>query len=148
MLIAPIVVAAWLYSRARARAALEPPTLVVVGPRRPGIRESAWGTQELAAVFFLAAGALLLPVIGPLVGMVLVWTSTPWTAREKGIATAIGFGGILLPVLVLPLLTRDLRRSHVRVGRQHHLRDASLLSILSFPAAALYLTIVLNRRPR
>ena len=78
--------------------------MVVVGPRRPGIRDSAWGTHELAAVFFLAAGALLLPVIGPLVGMVLVWTSEAWTSREKGIATAIAVGGILLPVLIFALL--------------------------------------------
>ena len=104
VLVAPIVVAGWLYSRARARAALEPPTIVVVGARSGAIRESAWGTLELAAVFFLAAGALLLPVVGPLIGIVLVWTSQAWTSREKAIATAIGFGGLLLPVLVFALV--------------------------------------------
>jgi hypothetical protein len=103
VVVAPIVVAGWLYSRARARAALEPPTIVVVGARQRGIRDSAWGTHELAAVFLLAAGALLLPVVGPLVGMVLVWTSREWTHREKWIATAIASGGIVLPVLLVAL---------------------------------------------
>ena len=55
-------------------------------------------------MFFLAAGALLLPVVGPLIGIVLVWTSQAWTSREKAIATAIGFGGLLLPVLVFALV--------------------------------------------
>ena len=94
-LIGPIVVAGWLYSRARARAALEPPDLVPVGPPRAG---SPWGGLEVAAVVLLAAGAFVLPFIGPVVGLVLAWTSSAWTSTEKVVATAVASIGLLVPL--------------------------------------------------
>jgi hypothetical protein len=101
--IAPVVVAGWLYAKARARAAMEPPTLVMVGPRRH-IQDSPWGSVELAAVLLLAAGPFLLPVIGPIIGLVLVWSSQSWTTQEKGVATAIAASGVLLPFALFLLL--------------------------------------------
>jgi hypothetical protein len=98
VVIAPIVVAGWLYSRARARAALEPPVEVVVAAPRT---TSPWGGLEIAAVVLLAAGAFVLPGIGPVVGLVLAWSSTAWTTREKWVATAIAAGGLLIPLVLL-----------------------------------------------
>jgi hypothetical protein len=97
VLIAPIVVAGWLYARARARAALEPPTYVAVGPRRR-IQDSPWGSVELAAVLLLSAGPFLLPVLGPIIGLALVWSSQSWTTEEKGIGTAIALSGLVVPL--------------------------------------------------
>jgi uncharacterized membrane protein len=60
---------------------------------------SPWGAVELVAVLALTVGALVLPVVGPLAGIVLVWVSTRWTRREKGIATVL----TALPVLTIAL---------------------------------------------
>ena len=97
-LIGPIVLAGWLYARARARAALEPPELVPVGPPRAG---SPWGGLEIAAVVLLAAGAFVLPFIGPIIGLVLAWTSSAWTSTEKVVATAIASIGLLVPIVLV-----------------------------------------------
>ena len=64
-------------------------------------RSRGWGTMELAAILFLTVGAVFLPVIGPLIGMVLVWMSTVWTTRQKWIATLIVGILLVLPVVLL-----------------------------------------------
>ncbi len=60
---------------------------------------SPWGALEVIAVLALTVGTFVLPVVGPLVGIVLVWGSTRWTRREKGIATVL----TALPVVALVL---------------------------------------------
>ena len=70
-----------------------PPPVVERGPR--------WGTTELAAILFLTVGAIFLPVVGPLIGLVLVWMSGEWTTREKSVATLIVVVLLLLPVLLI-----------------------------------------------
>lgn len=89
--VAPVVIAVLLITRARARAATEPPVEVWRGPGT-----SNWGPLEIAAVALLAAGAFVLPIIGPIAGLVCVWISTAWTTTEKWIATAL----TLVPVAV------------------------------------------------
>ena len=62
------------------------------GPRRSGT------TLELAAVLMLTAGSFV-PVVGWLVGVVLLWTSRLWRLREKVLGTLVfplGPGGVLL----------------------------------------------------
>ena len=56
-----------------------------------------WGAVEIAAILFLTVGVLV-PIIGPVLGLLLVWLSSRWTTRDKVIAT-----GIMAVVLVLPL---------------------------------------------
>ena len=53
----------------------------------------------MIAVLGLTLGTFVVPIIGPLVGIILVWMSTRWSDREKTIATVLTF----LPVLVLSL---------------------------------------------
>ncbi len=77
-----------------APAATPPPTPVVERGRR-------WGTLELAAILFLTVGAIFLPVVGPLIGIVLVWMSTAWTTRQKLIATLIVVVVLVVPVIGL-----------------------------------------------
>ena len=60
---------------------------------------SPWGALEVIAVLALTVGTFVLPVVGPLVGIVLVWGSTRWTRREKGVATVL----TALPVVALVL---------------------------------------------
>lgn len=93
-LVAPFVVAVVLYRRARRRADAEPPV-----PRGAG--GSGWGGLEIAAVVLLGLGSFVLPLVGPLVGLVLVFSSQRWSGREKGIATALTLLPGLLWIFVL-----------------------------------------------
>ncbi len=72
----------------------QPPTSQVLSAPPP---PSPWGTVEIVAVLGLTAGAVLIPVVGPLIGLCFVWASTQWTNREKGVATLLA----LLPVIAL-----------------------------------------------
>jgi uncharacterized membrane protein len=63
----------------------------VVAPAR-----SAWGPLEIIAILLLIAGTFLIPVIGPLAGLVCAWLSPAWTRREKWFATLLCSGSILL----------------------------------------------------
>lgn len=62
-------------------------------------------TLETVAVLMLTAGSFL-PVVGWLVGVVLLWTSGLWRVREKVLGTLIfplGPGGVLLLGGLMPL---------------------------------------------
>ncbi len=61
--------------------------------------ESPWGAMEILAVVGLTVGTFVLPIIGPVVGLVLAWASERWTSREKWVATIL----TVLPVIVLAL---------------------------------------------
>jgi hypothetical protein len=58
---------------------------------------------DLLAVVGLVVGSLVLPVVGWLVGLVLLWRSRSWTTLEKLVGTLVWPGGLLLP-LALPFL--------------------------------------------
>ncbi len=60
---------------------------------------SAWGPLEIMAVVLLVVGTFVIPVIGPLAGLVCAWLSPAWTRGEKWVATALSSGAILLAVL-------------------------------------------------
>ncbi len=83
-IVAPVVVAILLFVRARDRAAAEPAVETWV----PAAAPPRWGGLEICAVALLIGGALLLPVVGPVAGLVCVWASDAWTTKEKWIATA------------------------------------------------------------
>lgn len=68
----------------------EPATHQNATPGRP-----AQGTgMELAAVLFLTVGSLLLPFLGWIVGLVLLWSSRLWTPRDKILGTLVWPGGL------------------------------------------------------
>jgi uncharacterized membrane protein len=64
-------------------------------------RESRWGVVEVGAILLLTVGAIFLPIVGPMIGLVLVWISTEWTTPQKWVATGIVLILLLLPVLLL-----------------------------------------------
>ena len=49
----------------------------------------------------LTVGAVLVPFVGPSLGLVFVWLSARWTQRQKLVATAIVLTLLVLPVLLL-----------------------------------------------
>jgi len=95
---------------------LGPPEEIVAAEAEPGAaqpvsairasaagtaRSSPWGALEVIAIVLLTAGAVFLPFVGPVLGLVLVWLSTRWTTGEKLIASAIVFLLLILPLILL-----------------------------------------------
>lgn len=60
-----------------------------------------WGPLEIMAVVLLIGGGFVIPIIGPLAGLVCAWFSPAWTRGEKWIATALSSGSILLVAALL-----------------------------------------------
>lgn len=59
-------------------------------PEKPRIR-----AREITTVILLLVGGLLVPLIGWVVGVVLLWTSNAWRTRDKWIGTLLFPGGLL-----------------------------------------------------
>jgi hypothetical protein len=101
VLLAPVVVAVVLMRTARRRAAAHP-VLVPQGgsPYGPSAYgpppASPWGALEITGVLVLGLGGLLIPVVGPLIGLALVLASPRWTRTHKLVAACL----CVLPVLV------------------------------------------------
>lgn len=68
--------------------------------------ESRWGLLETIAVLLVTVGAVLLPILGPLVGIVLIIVSTRATWRTKFVVSTAGIAltGLLL-LVILPVRT-------------------------------------------
>jgi hypothetical protein len=85
-----------------------PPAAQAVAP--PGA--PSWGTTEWVAVGLLTIGAVLLPVIGPIAGAVLAWTSRLWSRGAKVLVTALALvptalivvGGLFLVAFSSPMV--------------------------------------------
>jgi uncharacterized membrane protein len=60
---------------------------------------------EISTLLLLLVGGVVLPVIGWLIGVVLLWVSDAWDGRDKLIGTLIVPGGLLLPVALLTMAT-------------------------------------------
>ncbi|WP_432705602.1 HAAS signaling domain-containing protein [Actinoallomurus iriomotensis] len=52
------------------------------------------GALELVTVVLLLIGGIVLPVLGWLAGVVLLWASARWTSRDKLIGTLVFPGGL------------------------------------------------------
>jgi hypothetical protein len=62
---------------------------------------SPWGPLEIIAVALLIVGTFVVPIIGPLAGLVCAWLSPAWTRGEKWIATLLTSGAIILAAAVV-----------------------------------------------
>jgi len=67
----------------------------------PAAAPSAWGATEIAAILLLTLGAVFLPFVGPLLGLIFVWASTQWTNQQKLVATGIVVVLAILPIILL-----------------------------------------------
>ena len=59
------------------------------------------GALEMAAVLFLLFGGIVIPFLGWVVGVVLLWMSPRWTTRDKLLGTLVWPGGLLAPALLV-----------------------------------------------
>jgi hypothetical protein len=137
-LVAPIAVAVLLLRRARARAAAEPPVV-----RPVGAGGSPWGGLEIAAVVLLAVGPFVAPVAGTAVGLVLMWCSPRWSTGEKAIASILALVPAALLAVAFGLSLVGLASGGVFAG----VLGLVVLAFLGSVAAAVYLAVVLSRRP-
>lgn len=58
-------------------------------------------TFELVAVVLLLIGGIVLPVLGWVIGVVLLWASAQWTMRDKLIGTLVVPGGLAVAAWTL-----------------------------------------------
>lgn len=72
---------------------------------RFGVQPRKSRTLEIATLVLLLLGGVVLPVIGWLIGVVLLWVSDAWDSRDKLIGTLVVPGGLLLPLALLTLGT-------------------------------------------
>lgn len=74
------------------------PARAAGGIEPPSPRHRWWRLTDALAVILLLIGAFFPPVLGWVVGVVLLWTSTTWTSREKALGTLVVPGGLAAPV--------------------------------------------------
>ncbi|HEY7283059.1 MAG TPA: hypothetical protein VID47_15840 [Actinomycetota bacterium] len=72
----------------------EPSEIAAEARARFGIRPPRAGGLEVWALILIPIGGLVVPVIGWIVGVALLWASRVWTTREKWIGTLIVPGGL------------------------------------------------------
>jgi hypothetical protein len=70
---------------------------------RLGIRPASAGKLEWAVVFLLPLGGIVIPILGWILAVILLWASRVWTTREKLIGTLLVPGG-LSSILFLNLI--------------------------------------------
>ena len=59
------------------------------------------GPLEIVAVLLVTVGAYFLPIVGPAIGIVLVWMSRAWSTRWKLAITLVVLVIVLLPIVGL-----------------------------------------------
>ena len=55
---------------------------------------------EVATVWLLLVGGIVLPIVGWVIGVVLLWRSDVWTRNDKLIGTLVLPGGWMLPAFI------------------------------------------------
>ena len=71
------------------------------GGRSGGAGGGRAGALEITAVIFLLIGGVVIPFVGWVVGVILLWYSPRWRRSEKLLGTLVWPGGLLAPVLLL-----------------------------------------------
>jgi uncharacterized membrane protein len=69
-------------------------------PAAPRAKASGW---DIVALILLLIGGVIFPVVGWLIGVVILWGSATWTTREKLIGTLIVPFGLALPTFLLTI---------------------------------------------
>lgn len=82
----------------------EPEAIVAEEFDRLGIRPATAGKLEWSVVFLLPLGSVVIPILGWVLGVILLWASRVWSTREKLIGTLLVPGGLsaVVYVLILP----------------------------------------------
>ncbi|MGO9900637.1 MAG: HAAS signaling domain-containing protein [Solirubrobacteraceae bacterium] len=77
----------------------EPEAIIAAETPEPDELRDRRGTNEWAAIILLLIGGFIFAV-GWVAGLVLLWNSRAWTAREKWIGTLVIPGGLATSVLI------------------------------------------------
>jgi hypothetical protein len=83
----------------------DPAEIAADARARYGLGPDPASWREVATLFLLPIGGLVVPVVGWLVGVVLLWQSDAWTRRDKLIGTLVVPGGLLAPFVLLTLVS-------------------------------------------
>lgn len=78
-----------------------PSDIAADSTERLGVRPVRVGWMEVAAVVLLPIGGIVLPFLGWVIGVILLWASKAWDLRDKLIGTFVLPGGLLLPAYLL-----------------------------------------------
>ena len=79
----------------------DPEEIAAEARDRAGVQRRRSGALEVITLVLLLVGGIVLPVIGLLVGVVLLWTAEVWSVREKLVGTLVVPGGLALPVFLM-----------------------------------------------
>jgi len=71
----------------------------IVASAQPVGATTKLGSRETWALILLALGGLVVPVVGWVAGLVLLWSSPAWSMSKKWLATLVWPGGIGLPLV-------------------------------------------------
>jgi hypothetical protein len=77
-----------------------PAEIAAEAAERPGALPRTKSGLDIVALVLLLIGGVVLPVVGWLIGVVLLWVSETWTTREKLIGTLVVPGGLALPLFL------------------------------------------------
>ena len=76
-----------------------------------------WGANETVAVLLLTVGAVLLPFVGPILGLVFVWLSARWTRLLKSFVTVVVVTiFVVVPMVGLYAFVMDARGQSVETA--------------------------------
>jgi uncharacterized membrane protein len=74
------------------------------------------GTMEWLAVVLILLGGILLPVLGWILGVVLLWSSKVWTRMDKLIGTLVPPGGLAIALYLIAVAGLQPGQSCYSVG--------------------------------
>jgi hypothetical protein len=95
----------------------DPADIAAEARERFGVPTLRPGAVEVGALILLPIGGIILPGLGWIVGVILLWSSRIWTTGEKVAATLLVPGGLALPVFLLLATSRTSTCvSHLGVG--------------------------------
>lgn len=79
----------------------DPDEIAADARERFGLRPPKRSWVEVLALVLLPVGGVIVPVVGWVVGVILLWVSDVWTTRDKILGTLIVPGGLAFPVYAL-----------------------------------------------
>lgn len=80
-----------------------PESIAEEARERFGIRRKRGGAMEGIAVVSLLLGGLLIPLLGWVLGVILLWASSVWSTRDKIMGTLVVPGGLAAPLALAAL---------------------------------------------
>src|SRR5215216_3971379 len=103
--------------------------------------------SDVAAIVLLLIGGLILPLVGWLVGIVLLWGSNAWNVRDKVIGTVFVPGGLGLAGFIVLLAGATSSSSGSESPGSSELADALVMSLfLAIIVAPIITTAYLTYR--